>query len=597
VAEGEKHRLRPHKDLIEEDTVTHSRLRRQVIGTAAALGLASTAALAPTQAIAHSRPEGLRAINHIVVIYDENHSFDNLYGGWEEVNGLSQAKPANVLQVGQDGSVLPSLPQNDVNLPTSTPNAPFDITTFIPKDAKTCPGPNDFFPHGIKAPAGHPGGCTEDMVHRYYQEQYQLNGGQQNRYTAGSDAVGLTQGYYHTKSLPIYAYLHSTGAPKYAIADHLFQGAFGGSFLNHQWLITARTPTYPNAVADLADVNGKLVSASGNDLHSVVDSNGEPNNYPLYTSTGLVADGPLTQAAGKNGKCVVPTGAVQPKKGTVCGDYAVNTIQPSSQPYSPGTAVSRRLPAQTTPTIGDELSAKGLDWAWYSGGWDNAAGNIKGAGWTMSDGAVGTCNNSKHSVDGTNEVKRGAVWPNCPTGDFQFHHQPFNYYANYQEGQPGRDHLQDEVNFIKSATSGRLKPVSFVKPLGRENEHPGYASEDHGSTHLRDLIKAVEDGPDAKDTLIVVTYDEFGGQWDHVSPPQDGTKGAVADRWGPGTRVPALLISPRLARSFSVDSTSHDTTSILATIEHRFGLDALSTRDARVADFASVFKRSPGRDD
>jgi phospholipase C len=87
--------------------------------------------VAPTQAIAHSLPEGLRAINHIVVIYDENHSFDNLYGGWEGVNGLSQAKPAHVLQVGQDGSVLPSLPPNDVNLPATTPNAPFDITTYI----------------------------------------------------------------------------------------------------------------------------------------------------------------------------------------------------------------------------------------------------------------------------------------------------------------------------------------------------------------------------------------------------------------------------------------------------------------------------------
>jgi acid phosphatase len=597
VAEGEKHRLRPHKDLIEEDTVNHSRLRRQLIGTAAALGLASAAALAPTQAIAHSRPEGLRAINHIVVIYDENHSFDNLYGGWEGVNGLSQAKPANVLQVGQDGSVLPSLPQNDVNLPATTPNAPFDITTYIPDDAKTCPTPNQFAPTGIKDPNGLPGGCTRDIVHRYYQEQYQLNGGKQNRYTAGSDAVGLTQGYYDTKSLPIYTYLHSTGAPKYAIADNLFQGAFGGSFLNHQWLITARTPAYPNAVADLANVNGKLVSASGNDLHSVVDGNGEPNNYPLYNSTGLVADGALTQAAGPNGKCVVPTGAVQPKKATVCGDYAVNTIQPSSQPYSPGTGVSRQLPAQTTPTIGDELSAKGLDWAWYAGGWDNAAGNITGAGWTMGDGPVGTCNNSLHSADGSDEVKAGAVYPYCPTGDFQFHHQPFNYYKNFQQGQPGRSHLQDEVNFMNAAESGQLKPVSFVKPLGRENEHPGYASEHTGSDHLVDLIKAVENGPQASDTLIVVTYDEFGGQWDHVSPPQDGTRGAVADKWGPGTRVPALLISPRLARSFSVDSTSHDTTSILATIEHRFGLDALSTRDARVADFASVFKRSPGRDD
>jgi phospholipase C len=89
----------------------------------------------------------------------------------------------------------------------------------------------------------------------------------------------------------------------------------------------------------------------------------------------------------------------------------------------------------------------------------------------------------------------------------------------------------------------------------------------------------------------VITYDEFGGQWDHVSPAAAGKKGAVADKWGPGTRVPALLISPQLAKKFAVDSSSHDTTSILATIEHRFGLNPLSNRDAKVNDFSSVLRR------
>ncbi|MDQ1751359.1 MAG: hypothetical protein QOE71_2415 [Pseudonocardiales bacterium] len=566
----------------------HSKL----IGLTAALTLAS-AGVATSQAAAHSERDrgGLSAINHIVVIYDENHSFDNLYGGWEGVNGLSKAKPANAVQVGQDGAVLPVLPQNDVNLPATTPNKPFAITDYIGQDDTTCPRPNEFFPSGVPKGTGLPGGCTRDIVHRYYQEQYQINGGQQNRYTAGSDAVGLTMGHYDTKQLPIYTYLHGPDAPKYAIADRLFQGAFGGSFLNHQWLVTARTPTFPNAIADLAPVNGKLTSASGNDLHSVVDSNGEPTKYPLYTPTGLVADGALTQAADANGNCVVPAAAVAPKKGTVCGDYAVNTIQPSSQPYAPGTPVSKQLPAQTLPTIGDELSGKGLDWAWYSGGWDNAAGNITGAGWTMGDAGVGRCDNSKHSADGANEANPKAMYPYCPTGDFQFHHQPFNYYRNFQEGQPGRSHLQDETNFVNAAKSGQLKPVSFVKPLGRENEHPGYASERTGSDHLVDLIKAVENGPQASDTLIVITYDEFGGQWDHVSPPAAGKKGAVADKWGPGTRVPALLISPQLDKKFAVDSSSYDTTSILATIEHRFGLNPLSSRDAKVNDFSSVLQR------
>jgi phospholipase C len=50
-------------------------------------------------------------------------------------------------------------------------------------------------------------------------------------------------GYYDTKKLPIYTFLHSPGAPNYVIADSFFQAAFGGSFLNHQWLIAAATPS------------------------------------------------------------------------------------------------------------------------------------------------------------------------------------------------------------------------------------------------------------------------------------------------------------------------------------------------------------------
>ena len=67
-----------------------------------------------------------------------------------------------------------------------------------------------------------------------------------------------------------------------------------------------------------------------------------------------------------------------------------------------------------------------------------------------------------------------------------------------------------------------------------------------------------------------MTYDEFGGQWDHVSPPGMGTKGAY-DQFGPGTRVPALVIGRPLVRS-TVDHKVYDTTSIMATIEKAYGL-------------------------
>ncbi len=560
-------------------------MRKQVSLTAcftAMFGL-----VAPEISIAGSiRNAGkLEKINHFVVIYEENHSFDNLYGSWEGVNGLSNATPAHKLQVNQQGSPFRCLLQNDVNL-TSPPlpgsctdtipvskntfssafiNQPFVIDDYIAASDTTCPqGAQIVLNHnGVLKGSGLPGGCTQDIVHRFYQEQYQLNGGKQNRYVTGSDAVGLTVGHYHTQNLPIYRYLHQPNHPKYAIADNFFQAAFGGSFLNHQWLITARTPTFTNAVTD----------GSANDLHSIVDQNGMPNQYPLYTPTGVVKDNPLT---------VVCPSAIA---GLACGDYAVNTMQPTYQPYSPGTADPRKLPPQTTPTIGDRLSAAKVSWAWYSGGWSNANGDVGSPGWTNGENGR-TCTDSN--------VFPKATYPNCPDKLFQFHHQPFNYYANYAPGTAARkEHLRDEQEFIKETKSStkecKLKTVSFVKPIGEENEHPGYASQHNGDNHLVELIDSIEKSACAKDTVIIVTYDEFGGQWDHVSPPGQGNNNGPHDQWEPGTRIPALIISPLLKSNFVVDHQSYDTTSIVATLEHRFGLQPLNERDAKVNDLSHVF--------
>jgi acid phosphatase len=537
--------------------------------------------------------KGMRGVQRIVVIYEENHSFDNLYGRWEGVNGLRRADPAHTIQVNQAGTPFTCLLQNDVNLATpplsatctdattATPfnshftNNPFRIDDFLAPSDTTCPPPGDFSkPNGWLKGTGLPGGCTRDLVHRYYQEQYQLNGGKQNRYTTGSDAVGLTQGVYDTRALPIYKYLHAAGHPDYAIADAFFQAAFGGSFLNHQWLVAAATPTWPGAVS-----NG-----SADDLHSIVDSNGMPTSYPLYTATGPVKEGALTVLCNSTH----PTGVT-------CGDYAVNTIQPPYQPYAPGTAVTRRLPPQTAPTIGDRLSANGIDWAWYSGGWSNANGDVGAPGWTNGNGPT-TCSDPS--------TASGATFPNCPDKLFQFHHQPFNYFASFgtdtAAGKAARAaHLRDEVEFEQQAAASKhhceLKPVSFIKPIGAENEHPGYASEHSGSSHLVELLTAIQNSRCAKDTMVVVTYDEFGGQWDHVPPPGQGGAAGPHDQWGPGTRITTLILSPLLQADLVVDHEQGDTTSILATIEHRFGLDPLGPRDASVNDLSGVFTaQAPG---
>ncbi len=294
-------------------------------------------------------------------------------------------------------------------------------------------------------------------MHRFYNEQYQIDGGRMDRYSTGSDAAGLTQGFYDTRQLPIYQYLTGKHAPRSVVLDRFFQSAFGGSYLNHQWLVAARTPVYPNAVAD----------GSTADLHSVVGADGFPASTPLHPTTGL-KDAALTQAANPDGSCLVRPGQPTPPAGTVCGDWSVNTIQPAFQPFAPGTPEASRLPAQTYANIGTRLSAAGVSWAWYSGGWDNADGNVNGRGWTNGN-TPGTCTDPQHLAT--------AVYPNCPDALFQFHHQPLNYFAEFAPGTAARArHLRDEQDFLHQVKTGTLPAVSFVKPVGEENEHPGYAS-------------------------------------------------------------------------------------------------------------------------
>ena len=296
--------------------------------------------------------------------------------------------------------------------------------------------------------------------------------------------------------------------------------AFGGSFLNHQWLIAARAPLRHQRRRRRRDATRCSTRT------------GCPTTLPAVHSRPApspTASSPRT--------CGAPAAN---DYATACGDFAVNTIQPASRRRTAAARSSPLIDDTRYPNIGDRLTDAGIRWNWYSGGWDDAdAGH--------------------------------------PGPLFQYHHQPFNYFADYAPGQPGRAHLQDETKFIAAADGGHAAAgVSFVKPYGAENEHPGYASEPDGSDHLVDLLKTITNGPQAKNTLIVVTYDEFGGQWDHVAPP-----GSPSTTWGPGTRIPALVLVAAV-RDSGVDHTTYDTTSILATIEKAFHLEPLGTRDAQV---------------
>jgi len=242
--------------------------------------------------------------------------------------------------------------------------------------------------------------------------------------------------------------------------------------------------------------------------------------------------------------------------------YSVNTTQP---PYQPSGVVPAPdggldfadpkgndrfkvpLPPQKTTTIGDTLSEKNVSWAWYGGGWNLA----------LEDGRRQP------------EEKRKVIYTReNGSPNFQPHHQPFNYYARFAPGTPDRaKHLKDGEDFLRDIDTGNLPQVTFYKPVGILTQHPSYTDLISGDEHVDDLLNRLRRSPQWGKILVVVTYDENGGFWDHVPPPQ-------GDQFGPGTRIPALIVSPFVKRGF-VDHTAYDTTSILKFITRRFGLQPL----------------------
>ncbi len=127
--------------------------------------------------------------------------------------------------------------------------------------------------------------------------------------------------------------------------------------------------------------------------------------------------------------------------------------------------------------------------------------------------------------------------------------------------------------FIDAIDAGKLEEVVFYKPQGNLNEHAGYADVQSGDAHIANLVAHLEKSPQWNHMVVIITYDENGGFWDHVAPPK-------GDRWGPGSRIPAILVSPYARKGF-VDHTPSDTTSILRLISKRFKLPVLPGVKAR----------------
>ncbi len=525
-----------------DDKTRKKASRRELLG---GIGLAGLTSALPGAAEArhhraHTHHAGsvdarLAEIHTVVVIYAENRSFNNLFADFPGLQSpLSEVSPDRYQQRDRDGSVLDHLPpvwggmvpyQQVVNHQTYAvaqadigplPNRPFALTTAA----------GDPLPQGV---------VTRDLVHAFYQNQMQINGGKNDGFVAWGDSGALVMGHYGDNAVNMRLW---SIARDYTLCDNFFMGAFGGSFLNHQYLIAAQPPVYPDADKSPAQ-------------KSIAQLDGDPMGYKLKLR-------PTTKPSAMDG-------AAHFVQSTLSPDFhAVNTMQPPYAPTpkpDPANAAFARaddpdvLPPQSHATIGDRLSARGVDWAWYAGGWGEAL-NGHGEG------------------EGQNQEKGAPDFMRRP--NFQEHHQPFNYYTRFAPGTKDRaHHLRDggvedsprTNRFLADIAAGVLPAVTWYKPQGNLNMHAGYSDVEAGDRHIAHVINALQAGPQWKNMLIVVTFDENGGWWDHVPSPK-------GDRWGPGTRIPAMIVSP-FARKGHVDHTFYDTGSIARFLVRRFGLETL----------------------
>ncbi|MBM9488782.1 acid phosphatase [Pseudomonas sp. ICBG1301] len=543
---SDEHEERPSPDSVAQPPVDTS--RRRFLGGAAVLGVGATlsacgnANQTPGKPVERPlTPQELDKALHeqvktVVVIYAENRSFNNLFADFPGVEKpLSALSAADTQQRDRDGSLLSTLPPawggvlqvgpqtvdgvtypSEVQFQENLPNAPFALKGPSAED----------LPLSL---------VTRDLWHVFYQNQMQINGGKNDNFVAWADSGGLVMGYYAQSRYSLRLW---DVAKEFVLCDNFFQGAFGGSFLNHQYLISATAPFYPNAAQSVA--KAQIATLQSDDP---TDTRLKPlDKSPASAMTGPPQFGP---------SALTPDG------------YGVNTLAPPywptwiRDPQNPDYAkadLPNVLVPQTHEHIGDKLSKKNVDWAWYAGAWQATLDQFKDSGGI----------------------------PKIP--NFQYHHQPFNYFKQQgPENRAERDKrlrdggLGDEAStnkFFADAQAGKLPAVTFYKPQGNLNMHAGYADVASGDRHIARALKVLQESPQWKNMVVVVTVDENGGWWDHVAPPK-------GDRWGPGSRVPALVVSP-FARKGTVDHTVYDTASILRLITRVFQLeklDGLKQRD------------------
>ena len=495
--------------------------RRRVLQWVAGAGAAGLwrPRLAMAQVPAPADVQGLRdKIDHIVVIFQENRTFDHYFGAYQSPSG---AKVEGILDAeGKVDARFDGLQKNPAGAPYPYLPLPWNLAGFAAAEL-----PNRPFPLAKYLPAGDNG--PWDPAHHFFRMFAQINGGKMDQFVAlalvgkheflekptgaaqmmmaESTPSGAVLGFYTRDDLPFYHHL----ADEYVLFDHFFQAMSGGSTGNALYLVAARSASWSKPPQGKTGSMDPPVFDKPYDKNGIMINDVPPLNGPTETFMGPIDLAP----------------------------------PPDEQTYK---------------NIGDRLNDASLPWAWYNEGWNTVKPWATKTATGPGDGSV-VVDNAEHYLS---------------------HHNPFQYYPSWFKNVEG-GHIRDASDFLEDAKAGKLPRLSFIKATGGRDEHPQDSAPRWGQDWVQGLLKAIGGSPLWEKTAVVVTYDEGGGFWDHVAPP-------TPDAYGCGTRVPAMLISP-WARRGHIDHTVADTTSVLALIEARFGLQPLQDRDAKAYNLLGAF--------
>ena len=548
-----------------------------------ASGAAIMAMLMPTAASYGAAAGGPSTpIQHVIIIVGENRTFDHLFGTYQPKSGQTISNLLSKGIVNADGTPGPNfskaaqnigndrnvyhartasigtystLPQPytgsgiglppgvpDTRFPTDLPNGPYQTTRYIPYTA-----------------------YTGDPVHRFFQMWQDYDGGKADKFvwvetTIGTGSNGnpppaggfnpkegaISMGFFnmnpytdvHGVAQPGDAPVFKSLADTYALADNYHQAMMGGTGANFQAIVTGYAAYFTNP-------DGTPGTPFSNQIEN-------PNPFPgtnnYYTQDGY-SGGSYVNCSDRHNPGVSSIDSILDTRHVHNNNCAPNTYyllnnynlfwkqDGSTNTIGPNSFV---LPAQSAPTIADDLTAHGVSWKYYS--------SDRGTDPTVFATSVDGIPLLFHSYCGI-----------C---------DPLTGYTSI-ETTSLKSNLQNYGAFLNDVKNGTLPAVSFVRPFEALAAHPADSTPNLYEMFLQDLIAKVKANPSLwASTAIFITTDEGGGFYDSGYIQQ-------LDFFGDGTRIGFLAVSPWTRQGY-VDHTYYDHVSLLKFIEANWNVPPVS---------------------